>query len=108
MVCHEQDAKAGFCKPAHRIAKLQLRADVQRVARLVEKQRLWLMRQRSRDQCPLRFARRHLRDRALRQMRNSQSGKGLGCSRKMLGVGMLMRKDSRAAEKSRKHHVPSI
>jgi len=92
---------------AHRVSKLQLGRDVQRVARLIEKQRLGLMHQRSRDQCPLRLARGHLGDRALRQMRNSQPRKSLPRSPNMLGVGMVMRKDSRAAEKSRKDYVPS-
>ncbi len=49
MMRHQQNPEPGFRKLAHRIAKLQLRRDVQRVARLVEKQRLWLMHQRSRN-----------------------------------------------------------
>src|SRR6266850_443339 len=43
MVCYQQDSEPGSRKLTHRVSKLQLCRDVQRVARLVEKQRLWLM-----------------------------------------------------------------
>src|SRR5258707_1554545 len=100
MMSDEEDSESGFGEFAHGIPKLQLRADVQGVAGLVKKQRLWLVHQRPCDQRPLGFAGGHFRDRAVGEMRNAEPrhrfvGK-LGMSR----IGMMVREYARAAEKA--------
>src|SRR6267378_8023043 len=91
---HEQNPEPGLRKLAHRLAKLELRADIQRIAGLIKKQRLWLMHQRPRNQRPLGLAGGHLRDRAIREMRNSQPHQNLLGPREMPRIGMVVRKNA--------------
>ncbi len=72
MVRHKQNSHPGLRKLAHRVPKLELCADIQSVAGLIKKQRLRLMHQRSRNQRPLGFAGRHLRNSATSKMRNAK------------------------------------
>src|SRR5712692_2287885 len=97
---HEQDSEPGLGKLTHSVAKLQLSADVQRIARLIEEQRLWLVHQRPCYQRPLGFARRHFRDRAIGKMPYAQPRHRFVSLCEMFRIGMMMRKNARAAEKT--------
>src|ERR1700674_3105641 len=98
---HEQDPEPGLRKLAHGVSKPELRTDVQRIAGLIKKQRLRLMYQRPRNQRPLGFAGRHLCNRTIGQMRNAKPRERFVGASKMPGIGLLMRKDARAAEEAR-------
>jgi len=65
---HEQDPQPGLRKLAHGVAKLELRADVQSIARFVKQQGPRIVHQGSRNQRSLGFARGHLCDRAIGEM----------------------------------------
>src|SRR6266849_10309494 len=63
------------------------------------------MHQRPRNQRPLGFAGRHFRDRAIGAMRNPKPRQSFFGPREMLRIGMMVRKNSRAAEKAGEHHM---
>src|SRR5277367_543136 len=102
MVGHQQNAESTPRKLTHGIAQLQLRSDVQRVAGLIEQQRLRVMYQSPRDQSPLGFSRGHLRHSAMPKMRNPQARECRFRALQMRRIGMMMWKYSRTAEKSGK------
>src|SRR6266705_3206152 len=56
MVGDEQNTEARLRERAHRAAKLQLRRNIESVARLIEEQRPRVVRQRTRNKSSLRFA----------------------------------------------------
>src|SRR5882762_2868631 len=105
VVRHEQNPEPRLRKLAHRLSKLELRADVQRIAGLIKKQRLWLMYQRPRNQRSLGFSRGHLSDRAISEMRNAKPRQSFLGQCKIFWIGMMLRKNARAAEKAREHHI---
>src|SRR2546430_2762667 len=102
---HEQNSEPGFHELAHRLSKVELSADVQRVTGLIKKQCLWLMHQRPRNQCSLGFSRGHLRDRTIGEMRNAQPRQSFLGQCTMFRIGMMVWKNACAAEKAGKHHI---
>ena len=105
MVRHQQDPEPGLSKLAHGVSKLDLRADVQRIARLIKKQRLWIVHQRPRDQRPLGFPGGHLGDRAIGKMPNAKPPQSFFRSREKFRIGMMVRKNARAAEETREYYI---
>src|SRR5437773_3779533 len=87
------------------VSKLELRADVQSIARFVKQQGPRIVHQGSRNQRSLGFARGHLCDRAIGEMGDAKPRQSFLHTRKMFSVGMMVRKNARAAKKTRKHHV---
>src|SRR5260370_33516200 len=63
------------------------------------------MHQRPRNQRPLGFAGRHFRDRAIGEMRNPKPRQRFLAPSEMLRIGMMVRKNARAAEKAGEHHI---
>src|SRR6266436_1194098 len=102
---HKQDSEPGLSKLTHGVAKLQLRANVQRIAGLIEEQRLRLVRQGPCDQRALGFAGRHFRDRASGKMRDAKPRHRFVGQGETLRIRMMMRKYTRATEKTGEHHV---
>src|SRR5690349_176802 len=93
------------CQGAHSVAQLELRGEVQSVARLVEEQRQRLVDQRPRDQRALGFAAGHARYGAVREMRDAEPLHGGSGAGQPFRLRLMMRKDARAAEIAGKHHV---
>src|SRR6266481_8770115 len=85
--------------------QLYLRADIERVAGLIEQQRLRLVHQRASDQRAFGFTRGHLRDRASGKVRDAQAGERCVRLFEQSGIGRVMRENTRAAEKAGEHHV---
>src|SRR5712692_433589 len=105
VVRYQQNPQPGLRQLAQRVSKLESRADVQRIAGLIKEQRSWLMYQRPRKQRPLGFAGGHLRDRAVGEMRNAKPRQSFLGPCEMFWIGMLVRKNARAAEKAGEHHI---
>ncbi len=74
MVRNQENAQAAFRQRAHGVAQLHLRADVQRIAGLVEQQGLRLVHQRACDQRALGLTGGHLRNRSPGKVCNPQAG----------------------------------
>ena len=107
VMSNEQNTEAAAREFAHGIAQLELCCDVQGIARLVEKQGLWVVDERASDQRALCFTGRHLRDCTTGEMSDSQASEcGFGALQ-MLWIGMMVRKNTRAAEKPGKNNIAS-
>lgn len=107
VVRYQEDAQAGLSELAHGFAQLQLRANVEGVAGLVEEQRLRFVDQRAGNQGALGFAGGHLGHGALREVGDAEAlERGLR-ARQVAGIGMVMRENARAAEESGQHYVAS-
>ena len=48
-MCDQENAQAAVCQGAHRVAQLDLGADIERVAGLIEQQGLGVVHQGARD-----------------------------------------------------------
>src|SRR5438128_152997 len=92
---------------AHRVAKLQLRRNIESVARLIEEQRPRVVHQRTRNKSSLRFAGGHVGYGPAGQMRDAEPLEGCFGAGQMLRVGVMVRKDARAAEEAGEHDVAS-
>lgn len=107
VVRDQEDAQAGLHQFAHRFAQLQLRANVEGVAGLVEEERVRLVDQRAGNQRALGFAGGHLGHGARREVGDAEALERGLCSRQMHRIRMVMRENARAAEESGEHHVAS-
>ena len=84
---------------------VMLRGKIERVAGLVEHQRARFVDQSPGNQHAARFARRHLRNWAIRQMWNSQFSQCRVCDSSVLSLHQVIGINGRAAEEPRKHNI---
>src|SRR5438876_5924651 len=105
VVRHEQDSESGLRKLAHGVAKLELSADVQSIAWLVKQQSLRIVHQGARNQRALGFAGGHFRNRTVGEMRDAKPRQRFLGKREMFRIGMMVRKNACAAEKTGKHYI---
>src|SRR6266446_4918940 len=105
VVRHKQNPQPGLRELAHGVTKLKLRANVQGIAGLVKQKCLRMVHQGSRDQRTLGLTGGHLRDCAIGEIRDAKPLQSFLRTREMFRIGMMVRKNARAAEKPGKHYI---